>query len=271
MTGQRGFGELVAEAGAVPVEGWDFSWLDGRAAEQRPSWGYARMAGERLARVSIALDIGTGGGEVLAGMEALPARMAATESWPPNILVATRRLRPRGVAVIADDDQPRLPFRRDVFDLVISRHPVETWWDEIARVLRPGGAFLSQQIGAGTVSELREFLMGPQPPSTRRTPQRARRAAEDAGLTVTDLRAESLRAEFYDVGAVVYFLRKVIWNVPDFTVARYRDRLAALHERIQAEGAFVTYAKRFLIEARKPAGPAGPPEGPNHCRLARNA
>jgi hypothetical protein len=95
--------------------------------------------------------------------------------------------------------------------------------------------------------------MGPRPPSTRRTPQRARRAAEDAGLIVTDLRAESLRAEFYDIGAVVYFLRKVIWNVPDFTVARYRDRLAALHERIQAEGAFVTYAKRFLIEARKPS------------------
>ena len=260
MTGRRGFDELVAEAEAVPVEGWDFSWLNGRAAEQRPSWGYARLAGERLARVSIALDIGTGGGEVLAGIPVLPARMVATESWPPNIPVAARRLRPRGVAVIADDGQPRLPFRQDVFDLVISRHPVETWWDEIARVLRPGGAFLSQQIGGGTVGELRDFMTGPQPSSTRpgtgggsrRSPQRARQAAEDAGLIVTDLRAESMRAEFYDIGAVVYFLRKVPWNVPDFTVARYRDRLAALHERIQADGAFVTYAKRFLIEARKP-------------------
>lgn len=253
MTGGRDFGELVAEAEAVPVEGWDFSWLNGRAAEQRPSWGYARLAGARLAGVSTALDIGTGGGEVLAGMPVLPARMVATESWPPNVPVAARRLRPRGAAVIADDDQPRLPFRRDVFDLVISRHPVETWWEEIARVLRPGGTFLSQQVGAGTVRELREFMMGPQPPSTRRSPQRARQAAEDAGLIVTDLRAESLRAEFYDVGAVVYFLRKVPWNVPDFTVARYRDRLAALHDRIQAEGPFVSHAKRFLIEARKPS------------------
>ena len=251
MTGRRGLRELVAEAEAAPVEGWDFSWLDGRAAEQRPSWGYARLAGERLAAASAALDIGTGGGEVLAGTPELPARMAATESWLPNLAVAARRLRPRGVAVIGAGDRP-LPFRPGVFDLVVSRHPVETWWDEIARVLRPGGAFLSQQIGAGTVAELREFMMGPQPPSTRRDPERARRAAEDAGLTVTTLRAESLRAEFYDIGAVVYFLRKVPWNVPDFTVARYRDRLAALHERIQADGMFVTYAKRFLIEARKP-------------------
>ena len=252
MTGGRDFGELVAEAEAVPVEGWDFSWLDGRACEQRPSWGYARLAGERLAGASAALDIGTGGGEVLAGMPVLPARMAATESWPPNLPVAARRLRPRGVAMIAAGDRPPLPFRSGVFGLVVSRHPVETWWDEIARVLRPGGAFLSQQIGAGTVGELREFMMGPQPPSTRRDPERARRAAEDAGLTVTTLRAESLRAEFYDIGAVVYFLRKVIWNVPDFSVARYRGRLAALHDRIQADGVFVTYARRFLIEARKP-------------------
>lgn len=252
MAGQRSFEDLVAEAEAAPVGGWDFSWLDGRATEQRPSWGYARLAGERLAGASSGLDIGTGGGEVLAAMPALPPRMAATESWPPNVPVAARRLRPRGVMVIADDEQPRLPFRADVFDLVISRHPVETWWAEIARVLRPGGVFLSQQVGSGTVLELREFMTGPQPPSTRRTPERARRAAEDAGLAVTDLRAESLRAEFYDVGAVVYFLRKVSWNVPGFTVARYRDRLAALHERIRSDGAFVTYSKRFLIEARKP-------------------
>jgi len=44
----------------------------------------------------------------------------------------------------------------------------------------------------------------------------------------------------------------VIWTVPGFTVSRYRAELAALHDRIQAGGAFVAYAKRFLIEARQP-------------------
>lgn len=37
--------------------------------------------------------------------------------------------------------------------------------------------------------------------------------------------------EFFDIGAIVYFLRKVIWTVPDFTVARYRDRRYDLHRR----------------------------------------
>ncbi len=64
---ERTFDELVAEAEAAPTEGWEFSWLDGRATEERPTWGYQRLLGARLARASAALDIETGGGEVLAG------------------------------------------------------------------------------------------------------------------------------------------------------------------------------------------------------------
>lgn len=56
------FDVLVAEAEAVSVDGWDFSWLDGRATEQRPSWGYARAMAGRMARAGAALDIQTGEG-----------------------------------------------------------------------------------------------------------------------------------------------------------------------------------------------------------------
>jgi len=39
--------------------------------------------------------------------------------------------------------------------------------------------------------------------------------------------------------------------VPGFTVEGYLPQLRALHDRIRAEGPFVAYTKRFLIEARK--------------------
>jgi hypothetical protein len=61
-----------------------------------------------------------------------------------------------------------------------------------------------------------------------------------------------LRTEFHDIGAVVHFLRKVVWTVPDFTVDRYRYRLAALHDRIAADGPFVSHAQRLIVEARRP-------------------
>src|SRR3984885_630592 len=56
------FDDLLAEAEAQPVEGWDFSWFNGRATEERPSWGYARMMAERMGRAGAALDIQTGCG-----------------------------------------------------------------------------------------------------------------------------------------------------------------------------------------------------------------
>ncbi len=249
------FEDLLAEAESAPVAGWDFSWLDGRATEQRPSWGYARAMGERLGRARAALDIQTGGGEVLAGVPRLPPLTVATESWPPNIAKATALLHPLGVAVVADQDEPPLPFADAAFDLVLSRHPVTVWWQEIARVLSPGGTYFSQQVGPASVFELVEYFLGPQPPEVRRArhPDDAGAAAEAAGLEVVDLRSERLRTEFLDIGAVVYFLRKVIWMVPGFTVDRYRDRLRELHDRIRREGPFLAHTTRFLIEARKPA------------------
>ncbi|POX41281.1 SAM-dependent methyltransferase [Streptomyces sp. Ru73] len=250
----RSFDDLVAEAAEVSVAGWDFSWLEGRATEARPSWGYQRLMGERLAGASAALDIQTGGGEVLAGAPKLPPLMAATESWPPNVTKATRLLHPLGAVVVADPDEPPLPFADDAFDLVTSRHPATVWWTEIARVLRPGGTYLAQHVGHGSVFELVEYFLGPQSEKTRRArhPDDERAAAEAAGLEITDLRFERLRMEFFDVGAVVYFLRKVIWMVPGFTVDQYRDRLRELHEKIQDEGPFVAHSTRSLFEARKP-------------------
>ncbi|BBY08500.1 class I SAM-dependent methyltransferase [Mycobacterium noviomagense] len=249
----RSFDDLVAEAAAAPVDGWDFSWLDGRATEERPSWGYQRLMSQRLANASAACDIDTGGGEVLAEAAKFPLTMAATESWPPNAALATKLLHPRGVVVVATRDEPWLPFADEAFDLVTSRHPISVRWSEIARVLRPGGTYFSQQIGPATMSELVEYFSGPQPQKWAEFhPDAQREQAQAAGLQVVDIRMERLRAEFFDVGAVIYFLRKVIWTVPGFTVDDYRERLRDLHDRIQTDGPFIAHATRVLVEACKP-------------------
>jgi SAM-dependent methyltransferase len=258
MTGSADFDALLAEGDAVPLEGWDFSWFDGRASEQRPSWGYANRVAGRMSRAAAALDIQTGGGEVLAWMlrtaTRTPPRIEATESWAPNASVARQNLAAFGANVVEVGDADPLPFTPEAFDLVVSRHPVVTGWSEIARVLRPGGTYISQQIGAGSNQELIDFMMGAQPVNQTRSPARAVDAAEAAGLSVVDLRQEALRVEFYDVAAVVHFLRKVLWTVPGFTVDGYRHRLVILHQQIQVDGRFVCHAQRFLIEAVKPAG-----------------
>jgi SAM-dependent methyltransferase len=246
------FEQLIAEGESAPVEGWDFSWFKGRATEERPRWRYSRLLAERMARAAAALDIQTGGGEVLAQIPHPPPVLVATESWPPNVVVARRNLRPLGAAVVQAGDEAGLPFRDGSFDLAVSRHPTVAIWEEIARVLRPGGMYFSQQVGAGSNRELTDFMMGPQPVGPGRSARVAVAEAEEAGLVVADLREQALRVEFYDVGAVVHFLRKVLWTVPGFTVEGYLIQLKRMHERIRSRGPFVSHAQRFLIEARKP-------------------
>jgi len=246
------FESLLAEAQTVPVAGWDFSWFDGRASEQRPSWGYAALMGRRMAEAGAALDLQTGGGEVLAGIPSVPPTLCATESWPPNVRIARRTLAPLGASVVQAADGQPLPFRSEAFDLVVSRHPTVVLWHDIARVLRPGGRYLAQQIGIGSNRELYEFLMGPLPHPAGNGTERAERELTAAGLVAEDVRHESLEVRFDDIGAVVVFLRKVIWTVPDFSVQRYRARLADLHQQIQRAGPFVSHSQRVLVEASKP-------------------
>jgi len=249
----RSFDDLVAEADAAPITGWDFSWLDGRATEERPSWHYAERVAERAAGAERMLDLECGDGRLVAELPTLPHLVVGAEGYEPNARIAADRLGPRGGHVVRiGQDREVLPFATATFDLVTSRHPITTWWSEIARVLAPGGTYFSQQVGPGSVGELSDFMLGPQPGGSKRDPELARAAAEATGLVVRDLRLERLRTEFDDIGAVVYFLRLVVWIVPGFSVDRFRDRLRALHDRIEREGPFVAHATRFLIEATRP-------------------
>jgi len=249
----RSFDELVAEAEEAPIHGWDFGWLDGRAIEERPTWHYFDLVAHRAPTVSALLDLQVGSGGMIAALPSVPRLTVGTEGYAPNVPVAAQRLAARDAHLVyTDESRSAFPFDGASFELVTSRHPVDTWWEEIARVLTRGGSYLSQQVGPHTVRELSEALLGPVVGGSKREPVAARAAAEAAGLQVTDLRVERPLTEFYDIGAVVYFLRLVVWIVPGFTVAAYRRQLEQLHRQIERDGVFRTWASRFLIEAVKP-------------------
>jgi len=246
------FDQLIAEAEAADVTGWGFGWLAGRATEERPPWGYARLLAQRLAQARSALDLDTGGGEVLAEAPRFPPRLCATEAWPPNARQAQARLAARGVDVVQVADGAALPFADAAFDLVTARHPVRPDWREIHRVLMPGGCYFAQHVGPASAFELIEYFLGPLPRErARRDPNEEAAEARAAGLTVTDLRLARCRMVFHDVGAVVWILRKCVWWVPDFSVRKYLGPLRALDGRMRQGIPFIAHSSRHLIEARR--------------------
>jgi hypothetical protein len=243
MQSELRYEDLVGEAVGVPITGWEFAWLDGRAVGSEPSWSYPDLVRPLLRRADSLLDLDTGGGELLAELAPLPAHTVAVESWAPNTPVARDRLAPFGASVVTE-----LPGGEEEFDLVLSRHgrlPA----DDVGRLLRRGGTMLSQQVGSDDLAGLNAALGAPAPHPKAWTAEVAVAALEAAGLVVTDVREERPAVTFHDVGAIVYQLRAVPWQVRDFTPQRYERELRRLHATIRTEGPFTAYAHRFLVSA----------------------
>ena len=239
-----------------PFSGWDFAHLDGRMESDPTPWSYEARAAELMRGASSVLDMGTGGGERLLKLrEHWPGKVAVTEDYPPNVKIATERLAPLGVRVadtsLAGED--RLPFAGGEFDLVLNRH---SGFDatEVARILAPGGSFLTQQIhGLWAHDLLAEF--GATSPYPDDTPEKVVPRLTAAGLTIADAREWCGSLTFTDVGAIVYYLRAVPWLVPGFSVATHLEPLLALQLRLERGESLCFAAIKFVVEALKGSRP----------------
>jgi len=215
-----------------------------------PAWDYTTSVLAAMEGAERMLDMDTGGGEKLAELPRRPPLTVATEGFAPNLALARRRLEPLGVRVLDVREASHLPFGAKQFDLVTNRHGA---YDaaELLRVLRPGRRFVTQQVGGRTNRRLHELLGDPTPVSDWRL-AKAVRELEVVGFHILEQREEFPVVRYADVSAVVSYLKAVPWEIPDFSVDRYFDRLLAMHTLIEAEGHLDVGFHQFFIIARKP-------------------
>ncbi len=247
------FNRLVEEALAADFSGWDFSWLEGRMVQEKPPWDYSDLVRSHFSTAHSLLDQGTGGGELLASLAPLPPDTHATEAYPPNQPIACARLAPLGVTVHPIEDDHHLPFEDRTFKLIINRHE---YFDahELVRLLKPSGVFITRQVGGLDNLELNQVLENEETfPYHRWGLADALTQLYDAGLTVARAEKAALRASFLDIGAVVYYLKVIAWQVEGFNIEKHHEQLVAIHNIIERQGAFLTTAHRFLILAQKGA------------------
>lgn len=241
--------ERLLTAERAPFAGWDFSYLAGRMDEDDVPWDFEALVAQALPSSHALLDMDTGGGEKLARWKPLPSFTAATEGYAPNVPVARARLEPLGITVHETNSHGELPFPGDTFDLITNRHGAYSPL-EIARVLRPGGQFVTQQVGSTNLQGLNQRLGAPTD-GEEWTLKRARQELEAAGLTTARAEEAFPVARFLDVDGIVYLLKAVSWQVPDFTVDRYFEQLRDLDAEIRSHGSIEVTTHRFLVVARK--------------------
>lgn len=245
------FERLISEALEQEFSGWDFHYIAERWKERPLSWDYAQIVRNHIKPEIHLLDMDTGGGEVLSSLQPLPRNTFATEGYPPNVPVAKSRLEPLGVEVVRVYGDDPFPFENGLFNLVTNRHGsfIET---ELHRILKPGGFFITQQVGGENNFELNELIQDkPEFQFSYWTLNLAIKQLTDAGFQILDQKEEFPETIVTDIGALVFHLKVISWQIADFDVDKYHDKLVQIHNMIQEKGCLRIKSHRFLIVAKK--------------------
>ena len=261
MKKNNNFENLINQAveDARSFKGWDFSHItDSRRMVDAPTkWNFINKVQPYMQDIDTLLDIGTAGGEVVSRIRPLPSHTFAVEDFPPNVTLAKEKLEPLGVKVIGIEPGKEppfgdLPFENNYFDVIINRHTGYTG-NEVYRILKPGGYYVTQQLGGLTTINLGMIMQGEK--ATKLSNWNLKvfkgRMVEE-GFEIIDEVDEINFGRFFDVGAIVYHLITCPWTVEDFTPEKYRDELHYLHNYIEKHGYFDVLYEWLFIAARKP-------------------
>lgn len=243
----------LQEEEAAHIHGWDFSHIRGRyEVEHDLPWHYEEIVRRHLRPETKLLDIDTGGGEFLLSLGHPCENLAATENYPPNVELCQRKLLPLGIDFKMADGGHSLPFCDQSFDMVINRHG-DFNADEIWRVLKRGGVFITEQVGAENDRELVRLLLSKEPdlPFPRQYLRIVQADFEERGFSILEAKEAFRPIRFWDVGALVWFARIIQWEFPNFSVRDCLENLYHAQEILEREGVIEGRSHRFLLAAQK--------------------
>lgn len=235
------------------IHGWDFSHIDGRYKETTDfGWDYKSIILQYLSPEKKLLDLDTGGGEFLLSLGHPNENTAATEGFAPNVKLCTETLLPLGIDFKEADCRKYLPYDNESFDMVINRHG-DFNEKEIFRVLKKGGLFITQQVGAENDRELVDLLISKKLllPFPEQYLSVAAEKFKNCGFEIVDGRETFGNITFYDVGALVWFARIIEWEFTGFSVDTCLDGLLSAQKEIEEKGFVSGKTHRFLLVARK--------------------
>ena len=233
--------------------GWDFSPV--RDAIDPVPWTWTSVVRRYLSRTQRVLDIGTGGGErfvTLAeyygsgiGIDRDQQMVTVARQNTPKVLkcrVSFRKM-----------DACALKFPDAAFDVVLNRHaPADT--GEIARVLKPGGYFITQQVGAHNHANICDlFSCGPGGQYERPAGQTVAAWADalSADGFAVRCRGEYDVAYYYlDAESLIFWLKAL--PVPeDFDIERHWPQVDHALNVFSTPRGIATNVHRELLVAQK--------------------
>ncbi len=234
----------------APFIGWDFSYLHGRMEQDPLPWSYKQIIQRYITGKSTLLDIDTGGGEFLSKVDNLPKNVYATEGYEPNLKIAKDRLGQKGITVVHTTEYDRLPFDDDYFEIILNRHGTFRI-HEIKRLLSINGVFITQQVGSLNAIDLSASLGSKRQIDKYEGLLSALIDARNNKMKVIDYCEILGKYRFYDIGAVVYYLKCIPWQIEDFSVDKYFQKLQIMNDVIEDKGYIECIMHRYYLIIQK--------------------
>ncbi|HEX5370617.1 MAG TPA: hypothetical protein VFY10_14490 [Dehalococcoidia bacterium] len=147
-------------------------------------------------------------------------------------------------------DDEALPFADATFNLVLNRHSALTPAD-VARVLKPGGTLLTEQVWEHW-RELKRFF--PRMVEYRGIETAYQEGLIASGMTIVDARGHVVPAAFDHLGDLVFMLCVTPWTIPDFDpLGADLTTLVQVEQELTTPDGLVLSDGAYLIEMQKPA------------------
>lgn len=229
------------------MKGWDFSHIKGRWYEEVLPFDYKKTVMQYLKDELLLLDMGTGGGEFLLTLNHPYDKTYATEGYQPNLDYCIENLVPLGISVERIHKNRKLPFKDDMFNIIINKHSSYSI-KEIKRVLKKDGIFVTQQIGAFNNRDLSKvFIENFELPDKSKHMDIQTKEFVKQGFDILESKEYFPKIRFFDIGALVFFCNTIVWEFPDFSVDKYFNELLSLHQECEKKGFVESKEHRYFL------------------------
>ena len=222
-------------------------------------WEYREVVLRYLRPSDAVLDIGTGGGERLRDLAGAFGSGLGIDIDPEMVRSATGNSAVPGLSFRVGSD--RLESVTETFDVIIDRHaPFEP--GAVAAHLRPGGYFITQQVGERNMACVKAALGGPPEPSVTR-----RQSLAVGGLRLLAFLEYDVEYVVRDIESLVFWLNALDLDHADVdghsALASAETLNQVLAGNVDKRG-FVTNEHRYLIVTQNACPEADIPAPPGH-------
>jgi SAM-dependent methyltransferase len=242
--------EYLAKEYNAHFSGWDFSYLDGRMEQDSLPWDYKNIVEKNISGKETLLNMDTGGGEFLSSLSNLTKNVYATEGYEPNIAIAKQKLKEKNILVKSIKKDGEIPFDDKYFDIIINRHGAYKIKD-IKRTLKNNGIFITQQVGGLNGIDINMAFGTKTMDHIEWCLIKNIKLFKGIGMKMVEFGEHIGKMKFNDIGAVVYYLRCIPWQVKDFGIDKYYKELEIMNEIIEKEGCIKFILHRFYMIIEK--------------------